>query len=178
MEKNKGINNIKLLHREGKKMTIKKSGFLLSVLSICFLLTGCNNDYQSSRWALFKRVDPEPLSIYSENKSKDIQSVEGIKKETSSIPSIYDVAVIKGKKDTLVAYKVKYKSRFKMKSIEKELNEKLKSKYPDENFTVSSDFKIFLETMRLWDKMQNPNYSDKKANNRLKKIIELNNELT
>ena len=69
-------------------------------------------------------------------------------------------------------------ARFKMKSIEKELTEKLKSKYPEEKFTVSSDFKIFLETMRLRDKIQDSEFSEEKADKRLKEIIKLNNELT
>ena len=158
-------------------MTTKKYSFLLIVLSISFLLAGCSNDSDSSRWALFKRVNPEPITIYTDD-NNEAQLVKGVKKETTSIPSIYDVAVIKGKNDTLVAYKVKQMSRFRMKSIEKELKDKLKSKYPDETFTVSSDFKIFLETMRLWEKIQDPDYNDKKANNRLQEIIELNNELT
>ncbi|HWJ79561.1 MAG TPA: sporulation protein [Niallia sp.] len=157
-------------------MNIKKGSLSIIIICFCILLTGCSKGSDHSRWALFKKVDPQPLSIYAED--GDSSLVEGIKKDTASVSAIYDVAVIKGKKDTLVAYKVKHMSRFKMKSIEKELTKKLKSDYPDEKFTVSSDFKIFLETMRLWDKMQDPNYSDKKANKRLKAIIKLNNELT
>lgn len=159
-------------------MIIKKSSLLLSILSICFLLTGCNNEYDNSRWSLFKKVDPEPMSINKENSAEEQEMVKEIKKETASVPAIFDVAVIKGKKETLIAYKVKHMSRFKMKGIEKELKDKLKSKYPDETFTVSSDFKIFLETMRLWDLMQKPTFSEKKANKRLEQIIHLNDELT
>ncbi|KAB7667575.1 sporulation protein [Bacillus sp. B1-b2] len=159
-------------------MIIKKGSFLLSILSICFLLTGCNDEYNDSRWSLFKKVDPEPMSINKENSIDEKAMVEDIKKETASVSSIFDVAVIRGKKETLIAYKVKHMARFKMKSIEEELKEKLKSKYPDETFIVSSDFKIFLETMRLWDLMQDPAFSEKKANKRLEDIVHLNNELT
>ena len=36
-----------------------------------------------------------------------------------------------------------------MKKIEKEVNEILEKKYPEENFVVSSDYKIFLEAYRI-----------------------------
>ena len=36
-----------------------------------------------------------------------------------------------------------------MKKIEKEVNDILEKKYPDEDFIVSSDYKIFLEADRL-----------------------------
>lgn len=159
-------------------MTNKKYAFFILIFSICVLLTGCEKETPNSRWSMLKRVDPDPVVIYNEPEPGQKELAQGIKDETNTIPSIYDVAVIKGKKDTLVAYKVKQMARFKMKSIEKELTEKLESKYPKEKFTVSSDFKIFLETMRLWDKIQKPDFSEEKADKRLKEIIKLNNELT
>lgn len=159
-------------------MTNKKHAFLMLIFSICVLLSGCETDTPNSRWSMLKKVDPEPVVIYTESEAGQKKLVQGIKEETNTISSIYDVAVVKGKKDTLVAYKVKQMARFKMKSIEKELTEKLESKYPEEKFTVSSDFKIFLETMRLRDKIQDPEFSEEKADKRLKEIIKLNNELT
>ncbi|MEK5379705.1 sporulation protein [Niallia sp. FSL W8-0635] len=159
-------------------MTNKKCAFFILICSICVLLTGCEKDTPNSRWSMLKKVDPEPVVIYTEPEAGQKELVQGIKEETNTISSIYDVAVVKGKKDTLVAYKVKQMARFKMKSIEKELTEKLESKYPEEKFTVSSDFKIFLETIRLRDKIQEPDFSEDKADKRLKEIIKLNNELT
>jgi len=159
-------------------MTNKKHAFLMLIFSLFVFLTGCEKETPNSRWSMLKKVDPEPVVIYTESEAGQKELVQGIKEETNTISSIYDVAVVKGKKDTLVAYKVKQMARFKMKSIEKELTEKLESKYPEENFTVSSDFKIFLETMRLRDKIQDPEFSEEKADKRLKEIIKLNNELT
>lgn len=156
----------------------QKCSIMMLLLLISTILTGCQNDYSSSRWAMIKTIDPEPLIISEKEEETDKKLVQDIKKETNSVDSIYDVAVIKGEKDTLVAYKVKHLYRYKMIGIEKELKDKLKEKFPDESFTLSSDFKIFLETIRLWDKMQNADFSEKKANKRLKEIIELNNELT
>ncbi|MEQ2464412.1 YhcN/YlaJ family sporulation lipoprotein [Niallia sp. Sow4_A1] len=160
-------------------MTNKKHAFLILIFSLCVFLTGCEKETPNSRWSMLKKVDPEPVVIYTESdEAGQKELVQGIKEETNTISSIYDVAVVKGKKDTLVAYKVKQMARFKMKSIEKELTEKLESKYPEEKFTVSSDFKIFLETMRLRDKIQDSEFSEEKADKRLKEIIKLNNELT
>lgn len=159
-------------------MTNRRHASYLLIFSLCVFLAGCAKETPSSRWSMLKRINPTPIALYTENDEKQEKLVEGIKEETNTIASIYDVAVIKGKKDTLVAYKVKHMARFKMKSIEKELMKKLESKYPEERFTVSSDFKIFLETIRLWDKIQEQDYSKEKADKRLKEIIQLNNELT
>ena len=68
--------------------------------------------------------------------------------------------------------------RFRMKDIEKKLNAMLEKRYPDENFVVSSDYKIFLEAIKLGKKMEDPNFPKKKANEELNKIIKLKKELT
>ena len=70
---------------------------------------------------------------------------KNIKKDVEHLDYIYDVAVIKGENEDLVVYKVKHFQRFQMKKIEKEVNEILEKRYPEENFIVSSDYKIFLE---------------------------------
>lgn len=155
----------------------QKIVYFLFILS--FLLAGCEKDYSSiSRWALLKTVDLKPIVIGDNGSGSDQQLVEDIKKETSSTDGIYDVAIVKGTKDIIVAYKVEHMHRFQMKSIEKELKDKLKKHFPDEKFTVSSDFKIFLETVRLYDLMEHNQYSEKEANERVKQIIALKKELT
>ncbi|MFT8321079.1 MAG: YhcN/YlaJ family sporulation lipoprotein [Bacillus sp. (in: firmicutes)] len=151
---------------------------------ICFLiilsviLAGCEKYSSHSRWALFKTVNQSPIIIGNQEDQTNQEMVKQIKEETREFTSIYDVAVVKGEKDILVAYKVKHLHRLKMKSIEKDLKDKLNKKFPDANFTVSSDFKIFLETVRLWDHLQNADYTEKQADKRLKQIIRLNDELT
>jgi hypothetical protein len=142
------------------------------------VLAGCEESSPSSRGALFKKVDPAPLTITKNPDQLEQILVEQVKDEASSVKSIYDIAVIKGKKEILVAYKVKHMSRFRMKGIESDLNKILSDKFPDHTFTVSSDYKIFLEAIRLRDKMKNTDYSEKKADKRLKEIISLTNELT
>lgn len=159
---------------EGGKMKVRLKQLGLCVL-VFGLLSSCeqNNGVESQN-ALVKTTNPKPLNI----KDGKTGHVDNIKKEVSSLPEVYDVAVIKGKKNTLVVYKVKHMYRFKMKSIESKINKTLEKEYPKENFKVSSDYKIFLEAVRLNEDKEKHNLSEKEAQNRLEKIIKLKDETT
>jgi hypothetical protein len=147
-------------------------------LIIGSLLTGCNQGgektTEESRISMIQSVNPEPTSV----KKGDHDVAERVKKDVQSLPAIYDVAVIKGKEEILVAYKVKHMERFHMKKIEKEINKRLEKNYPKENFIVSSDFKIFIEAIELKDRMKDKDYSTKDAEERLKTIIKHKKERT
>ncbi|MED3623141.1 sporulation protein [Bacillus thermocopriae] len=145
-------------------------------MSCLFLLTACgvNQQTKDSQLTLMKTTNPTPF-VTDHHKSNKL--VKQIEKDVSSFPPIYDVAVVKGKKDTLVVYKVKHLHRFKMKKIEKDVTAKLEKKYPKENFTVSSDYKIFLETVRLNEKMQSKDISEKDAEKRFKEIVKLTKDM-
>jgi LAS superfamily LD-carboxypeptidase LdcB len=160
--------------------TRRKMKFLIlnMIAALCLLATGCQgeNMEEESRMALIKTTNPSPQVINSNQKDQDL--VENVKKDVMSYKEIFDVAVVKGKKDILVVYKVKHLQRFRMKKIEKNINKLLEKKYPDENFTVSSDYKIFLEAVQLKEKMKDPDFSEKDAEDRLKRIISLKKELT
>ena len=151
------------------------------IIMICLYLvivTGCStNEVREDRdyMTLIQAKNPPPKSIASE---KNEVTAEQIERDVESWDSIYDVAVIKGEDEDLVVYKVKHLQRFRMKKIEKEVTKKLEGKYPNENFIVSSDYKIFLEAVRLGEKMKDPNFSKEEAQRRLEKIIELQKELT
>ncbi len=147
------------------------------ILFACLvILASCGHGGQSkeSKLALMKTTNLNPI-VTDKNKSSD--RVEEIKEEVNSFPEIYDVAVVKGKKDTLVAYKVKHLHRFRMKKIEKDLNKKLEKKFPKENFTVSSDYKIFLETVRLNERMQSSKFSHHQAEQRFKDIVKMTEDM-
>ena len=150
----------------------------LTLFACLLFLTACNNDQKAkdSQLALMKTTDPAPL-MTDTRKSSD--RVEDIKRDVSSYPHVYDVAVVKGKKDTLVVYKVKHMQRFQMKRIEKDINKMLEKKYPKENFTVSSDYKVFLEAVRLNEKLKtNKNFPKQKAEKRLKQIVTMTKDMT
>lgn len=148
---------------------------LISICSIIISLSACNqkNEENNTRLALLKTTNPAPKAI---DHKKDL--AERVEHEIEAFDEIYDVAVIQGKKKILVAYKVKHLDRFQMKKIEKKINKKLEDQYPKDDFIISSDYKIFLETVKLINKMNDPKFSEKKANKRLNEIIELKKELT
>lgn len=158
----------------GGKMLKRIMLFPFSVL-LLIMITACGqNQGEKSQNALVQKTNPDPVHI----KKGETNYVTGIKHTISSFPEVYDVAVVKGKKDTLVAYKVKHMHRFKMDKIEKKMTDKLKKKYPKESFTVSSDYKIFLEAVKLQEAMNKSGNSDSKAEKRLQKIISLKDETT
>lgn len=142
------------------------------------MVTGCsqneargNQDYMT----LFQATHPSPTNVTS---GKNKVTAEEIQKKVESFDFIYDVAVIKGEKENLVVYKVKHLQRFRMDKIEKEVTDELERKFPNEKFVVSSDFKIFLEAVRLGEKMEDPKFPKNKAQKRLEEIIKLKKELT
>jgi len=165
------------METHGKGWTMKKIVILSVILLASLAGTACGNrdEADSSRLALMKTADPDPVhTVHSKTKVSE----QDVKKDVASYKEIYDVAVIKGKKDILVAYKVRHLQRFRMKAIEKKVTEKLEKKYPDANFTVSSDYKIFLEATRLRDGVENGSYNGKEAEKRLQQIIKLQQEKT
>ena len=148
-------------------------------LCLVAIMVGCNSNLDEEKEAqlsMISKTNPTPINLSSQPNQSNTTSKK-IKEEVESIDSIYDVAVIKGKDKILVAYKVKHLRRFHMKAIEKELKDKLEKEYPDEDFTVSSDYKIFLEAVRLGEKLKDPSYPDTKAKKELDKIINLSKEL-
>jgi hypothetical protein len=150
---------------------------LIIIISL-FLLSSCNQEQKTkdSQLALIKTTNPSPVTTDKNQKSSN---VERIKKDVSSFPEIYDVAVVEGKKNTLVVYKVKHLYRYKMKKIEKNINNLLEKRYPNENFTVSSDYKIFLEAVKLNERIQSDKqFSKQKAEKQLQQIIEMTKEMT
>jgi PBP1b-binding outer membrane lipoprotein LpoB len=151
---------------------------LLAVITICLLIAGCSNkeDGKDSKIALLKKTDPAPIELVDHPETESFG--HAIKKELAKKKELYDVAVIQSKKETLVVYKVKHLQRFKMKKIEKDMEKYLEGKYPGEDFILSSDYKIFLETVRLKEKMQDKSISKKEAEKDFKDIIELQKEKT
>ena len=111
-----------------------------------------------------------------DNDGKEI--ITDVKKTVAKHEAIYDVVVVKNDKTILVAYKVKHLQRFHMKRIEKEVNKQLNEKYKDYDFVVSSDYKIFLELVRLNEMLKAKDVPEKKAIKKYNEIISLHKELT
>jgi hypothetical protein len=151
---------------------------LFAGIFTCLLIAGCSNkeDGKDSKVALLKTTDPPPIELVDNPETESFG--HAIKKELAKKKELYDVAVIQSKEETLVVYKVKHLQRFKMKKIEKDMEKYLEGKYPDEDFVLSSDYKIFLETVRLKEKIQHKSISKKEAEKEFKDIIELQKEKT
>lgn len=149
----------------------------LAYFLVSISLFGCNQKdiEQDSKISLIKTTNPAPLQL---SNKKEGDMAERIKRDVMKFDEIYDVAVIQGKKDTLVVYKVRQLQRFRMNQIEANLTKDLEKKYPEENFTVSSDYKIFMEALELKEKVKDPKFSSEKAEKQLQKIITLKEELT
>ncbi len=151
--------------------------YIYILLGVIAIMAGCNahnSAEKDTHLALIKKTDPNPVTLVSHNKKE--KSVSDLEKHLESFEEIYDVAVIRGKKETLIVYKVKHMQRFNMKGIEKKINSMLEKRYPDEKFIVSSDYKIFLEAIKLGEKMKDPHYSKKKAHEEFEQIIQLKKE--
>ncbi|RFU63069.1 YhcN/YlaJ family sporulation lipoprotein [Bacillus sp. V59.32b] len=153
--------------------------YFLFSLTFLFMITGCagNRDNQKEGMALIQRTDPPAMDIRSVTYQKD-GVPEKVKSEVVRIDGIYDVVAVQNGKDILVAYKVNHMHRFQMKKIEKNVNDRLKKKFKGYKFTVSSDYKIFLETVRLNNMLREKDVPEKKAKEKFQKIVKLQKELT
>lgn len=152
----------------------------LQILFIFILfLSGCasNGDGKAERLALVKQTNPKPMDIMDVTDS-NIGHEESVKNEVMKNPQIYDVVIVKNGKEMLVAYKVKHLHRFKMKKIEQKLTKNLNKKFEGIHFVVSSDYKIFLEAVRLNKLLRENEIPEKEAKQKFKLINELKVEKT
>ncbi len=152
----------------------------ISFMMIFLLVAGCANKEGGNvdDTALIKRTDPEPMDIIEGMDEDGKEIITDVKKTVAKHEALYDVVVVKNAKTILVAYKVKHLQRFHMKRIEKEVNKQLNEKYKDYDFVVSSDYKIFLELVRLNEMLKAKDVPEKKAIKKYNEIISLHKELT
>jgi hypothetical protein len=152
---------------------------LLSVLVGFSCLAGCaaKDDGSTERLVLVKQTNPKSMDVL------DVSDGTGgvddrVKSQVEFFDEIYDVVVVRNKDQVLVAYKVKHLQRFRMKKIEKQVTDKLEKQFKDFDFIVSSDYKIFLEAVRLNKNLRENDVSDKQARKKFDEIVSLKEELT
>ncbi len=143
---------------------MKEFRFGIAIATI-LLLSGC---------VLFEQIGPIQVVIHDDHQ----ETVSTINKQLEEKSELYDTIVIAAEDNILVTYKVRHLNRFKMKSIEKTLNDWLEKEYPDEDFILSSDYKIFLESYLLFEKWDEGSLAVDEAEKKLEKIIKLKKELT
>ncbi|MBN6887514.1 GTPase involved in cell partitioning and DNA repair [Cytobacillus horneckiae] len=152
---------------------------IIGMVLIIMLITGCSkHESEEAPLSLVKVTHPTPSLIQSDHRDDDAELLQSIEKDVEDYKELYDAAIVKNKDQILVAYKVKHLQRFHMKKIEKKLKDSLEKDYPDVEFIVSSDFKIFLEVVELHEKMKSPEFDVKKAEKKFNNIVELQKELT
>ena len=154
----------------------KRITAILLIAMMFSVMAGCSGDSSSkeARMSLIQSVNQNPVYLGGSKEAPLSQ----IKQKVSSQKEIYDVAVVQKDKDILVAYKVKHMQRFRMKSIESKLKKDLQKNYKGYNFTVSSDMKIFLETVELIVNVKDKDYPLKKAGKWFGKIMDLQKDMT
>ncbi|PLT33896.1 YhcN/YlaJ family sporulation lipoprotein [Bacillus sp. V5-8f] len=156
----------------------KRFYFLVIQMMIILLAAGCGNGEGAREGtALIQQTNPPAVDVRSTTYQKD-GLPEKVKKEVAGLDGIYDVAVVQNGKKVLVAYKVNHLRRFQMKKIEKDVNSHLKKRFKDNEFIVSSDYKIFLETVRLNEMLLNKDVPKQKAKKKFQEIESLQKEMT
>ena len=143
---------------------MKEFRFGIAIATI-LLLSGC---------VLFEQIGPIQVVINDDHQ----EMVSTINKQLEEKSELYDTIVIAAEDNILVTYKVRHLKRFQMKSIEKTLNDWLEKEYPDEDFILSSDYKIFLESYLLFEEWDEGSLAVDEAEKKLEKIIKLKKELT
>ncbi|KUP07546.1 hypothetical protein Q75_04760 [Bacillus coahuilensis p1.1.43] len=146
---------------------------------VLLLVTGCQSeesfDNKKSQTALIKTTNPPPVDL--DNKD-GISTAQLVKQYVEAKEELYDVAVVEGEKEILVAYKVKHYERFHMKKIEDDLSEALEKKFTEKDILVSSDYKIFLEVVRMKESLNKGELTKKEAKKRLSELVDLKEATT
>lgn len=152
----------------------------ISFIILLMILSGCANKEggKADDLALIKRTNPEPMDIIYGMDDNHDGIITNVKKTVAKHKAIYDVVIVKKDRTILIAYKVKHLQRFHMKRIEKEVKQQLIEKFADYEFIVSSDYKIFLELVRLNEMLKAKVVPEEKARKKYDEIISLNEALT
>lgn len=146
------------------------------IFMMLLTLVGCEKMTEENGLYVFvKNQDVAPFSIVQ---NIDTAKLEELKQQLLTLEELYDVVIIEGENDLLIAYKVKQLSRLKMKHVEKEVKELAKKSLNEEkDIVVSSDYKIFLEAIRLHNKALNE-MDSAEALEKFNWIIKLEKEMT
>lgn len=141
-----------------------------------FTLVGCEKmTEENGLYVFIKNQDIPPFSLVEDS---NLSRLTTLQQELLSFDNIYDVTMVEGKEELLIVYKVKHLNRFKMQAIEKEVEKIAKEQLSEEKeIVVSSDYKIYLETMRLHNQLTKQ-IDEQELLKKFKSIIHLQKETT
>jgi Sporulation lipoprotein YhcN/YlaJ (Spore_YhcN_YlaJ) len=112
------------------------------------------------------------------SKSIDQSIANQAKEKVIKEEEILGVKAVNTDKELLIAVEVNHMDRFRLKEIEKKINQKTEKQFPNHEVTISTDSKIFLELEKLENKMKKNKLDNKKLEKELKRIKSLSEELT
>lgn len=148
----------------------------LLLVIMLFTLVGCEKmTEENGLYVFIKNQDIPPFSLVEDS---NLSRLTTLQQELLSFDNIYDVTMVEGKEELLIVYKVKHLNRFKMQAIEKEVEKIAKEQLSEEKeIVVSSDYKIYLETMRLHHQLTKQ-IDKQELLKKFKSIIHLQKETT
>lgn len=120
---------------------------ILLVLSLCFMAAGCN--LQSNQQAKTKSAAEDPLCMPAPVRYFDQEQTA--KEITEQVDGIDKAVAVRIDDELEVAIEVSNFNRFRLKSIEQEVGQKLKQAFPDTHIHVTSDKKLIMELQELND---------------------------
>jgi hypothetical protein len=141
--------------------------FLLLVIP---LLTGCKENMDSAK------NQSTPITKITAKKSTNQSMANHAKELLIKRDDVSGVRGVNTDKELLIAITVPQIERFQLKTIEKNVKEKLKKEYPYYKIQVSTDQKIFLELDILERKLQEGKAGEKELKKELDKIKSLMKE--
>lgn len=148
----------------------------LLLLIMLLTLVGCEKmTEENGLYAFVKNQNIAPFSLVQ---NADLTKLTTLQNDLQKLDNIYDVVIVEGQEELLIVYKVKHLKRFKMQAIEKEVKEIAKDRLNEDlDIIVSSDYKIYLETIRLHNRINNQS-DEKKSLKTFDWIIQLQKEMT
>jgi hypothetical protein len=152
--------------------------FIVAMI-VGLLIVGCAREkeekQQSSQGTnMIKTSTDGTAHSYKVDQSVAKQAVQRIKARED----VKDAVAVSTKDKLLLVYQVKHMYRFRMKQIQKDVKQQLKTLFPDHEVIVSSDLKIFWKTDELRGKIHKDGMSERKINRQIEKLKKLSEERT
>ncbi|WP_171038026.1 YhcN/YlaJ family sporulation lipoprotein [Aquibacillus sediminis] len=142
---------------------------LLIFISVLFLVS-CATNEEDNRLTSESSQD---ITKISSNTPIDQSFTNKVKEEVLNREDIKGVRGVNTKDELLLAIEVEEIKQFNEQDIEKEIKKTLEKKYPNKNFKISSDQKIFIELDDLEKKIQNNKVDKKELEKKYKNIKKL-----
>jgi len=144
--------------------------WLFSFLVVIILLTGCNNNQSGNS------DNKDNFQVTSLQQDQTV--AKDAETQVEKLEEVTEAVAVNVDKKLLLAFKVKQFSKFRIKQIEKKVNEKLKKQFPEFDATASSDIKISIETSKIKTKLKSKEYDKKQLKEDVEKIQKLSREQT